>query len=74
MWYKTLRFFDCNTEEAAAFKLSGEAYNEAFALRHSENFNPGDKGKPMKNWITVSFAQKEYWARFALAAFEEVFK
>jgi hypothetical protein len=67
-------FFDRNTEDAAAFKLSGEVYNEALALPNSEIFNPGDKGKPMKNWIVVSFAQKGYWERFAIAAFEEVLK
>ncbi|MFM2269060.1 MAG: hypothetical protein RL757_2501 [Bacteroidota bacterium] len=71
---KPFAFFDRNTEAAVAFKLSGEVYNEALALPDSEIFNPADKGKPMKNWVVVSFAQKSYWACFAMAAFEEVLK
>lgn len=65
-------FFDRTTEDAVAFKLSGAMYDEALALPHSDIFNPADKGKPMKNWVVVSFAQKGYWPRFAMAAFEDI--
>jgi hypothetical protein len=71
---KPFIFFDRNTEDAAAFKLSGEVFNEAINLPHSDIFNPGDKGKPMKNWVVVSYAHKGHWQRLALAAFEEVLK
>jgi hypothetical protein len=71
---KPFVFFDRNTENAAAFKLSGEIYNEALALPNSDVFNPADKGKPMKNWVVVTYAQKGHWQCFALAAFEEVLK
>jgi hypothetical protein len=71
---KPFIFFDRNTEDGAAFKLSGEVYNEALNLPNAEVFNPGDKGKPMKNWVVVPYAQRAHWQRLALFAFEEVLK
>jgi hypothetical protein len=71
---KPFVFFDHNTDEAVAFKLSGEMLGEALALDGAEVFNPGDKGKPMKNWVVVPFLYQKLWEKFALAAFEQVLK
>jgi hypothetical protein len=65
-------FFDRNTDDAAAFKLSGEALAEAMALRGADIFNPGDQPKPMRNWVVVPYAHRERWAQWALLAFEGV--
>jgi hypothetical protein len=71
---KPFVFFDRNTEDAAAFKLSGHLHTEALKLEGAEIFNPGDKGKPMQNWINVPYQHKHKWAEFAFAAFEEALK
>jgi hypothetical protein len=71
---KPFVFFDRNTEDGAAFKLSGEVFNQAVNLPGADIFNPDDKGKPMKNWVVVPFAQKKHWQDLAIAAFEEVLK
>jgi hypothetical protein len=53
---------------AVVFKLSGEAHAKALALKGSELFDPGEMGRPMKQWVVVPIAHRTYYEEFARAA------
>jgi len=54
------------------FKLTGEKHSEALSLDGSQLFDPSKKGRPMKEWVQVSFDYQEKWKGFAEAAGEYV--
>lgn len=69
---KPFLFFDKNSEQAMVFKLPKDQLIDALDLQGAEIFNPGDKGKPMKNWAVVPFKHSKLWKEFALAAYENI--
>lgn len=50
------------------FKLTGDAHKLAISLGGSTLFDPSGKGRPMKEWIQVSFNHKDKWQQLAEAA------
>jgi hypothetical protein len=53
---------------AIVFKLSGEAHAKALSLKGSELFDPGDMGRPMKQWVVVPLAHRKQYEELARAA------
>ncbi len=64
--------FCCFFENDMVFKLSGEMHSEALSLDGAQLFDPSKKGRPMKEWVQVSFYYQNEWKRFAEAAAEYV--
>lgn len=54
------------------FKLSGDAHAKALALKGSHLFDPGEMGRPMKQWVVVPIAHRKYYEELARAAAEDV--
>jgi hypothetical protein len=46
-------------------KMAGDSHKEALSLDGSKLFDPSDKGRPMKEWVQISFAHKNKWKQFA---------
>ena len=64
-------FFYWPAAQAAVFKLTGEAEQEALALDGAHYFNPmGDR--PMNGWIQLSYHYADRWPEFAHQALEYV--
>ncbi len=64
--------FVCFFQEAMVFKLTGEAHSEALGLDGSQLFDPSGKGRPMKEWVQVTFSNKGLWNRFTRDAAEYI--
>lgn len=62
--YKTKAFI-CFFEYCMVFKLSGKAHQDAMALEGSKHFDPSGKGRPMKEWVQVTFDHSELWTFYA---------
>lgn len=60
--------FICFFKEAMVFKLSGEQHKAALNLEGSSLFDPSGKGRPMKEWVQVSFIHQDKWADHARVA------
>lgn len=58
----------CFFEKSMVFKLKGSAHKEALELESSILFDPSGKGRPMKEWVQVSYKHKDLWSNFALQA------
>jgi hypothetical protein len=54
------------------FKLTGSEHAEALRLRGAHLFDPGERGRPMKQWVVVPAAHAEQWERLARAALADV--
>jgi hypothetical protein len=52
--------------------LAGDTHEEAISLDGSQLFDPSGKKRPMKEWVQVSFDNKEKWTAFAKAALKYV--
>jgi hypothetical protein len=50
------------------FKLSGDAHAKALALKGSHLFDPGEMGRPMKQWVVVPIAHRQHYEELARAA------
>jgi hypothetical protein len=59
-------------QDEMVFKLSGIAHKEALSLKGAQLFDPSGKKRPMKEWVQVPFAHREYWGKFAKAAMKYV--
>ncbi|MGB8956568.1 MAG: hypothetical protein WCC10_14425 [Tumebacillaceae bacterium] len=59
-------------QDAMVFKLSGERHAEALNLPGSVLFDPSGKGRPMKEWVQVSFEHASRWPEFAEVALQYV--
>jgi hypothetical protein len=57
---------------AARLGAGSAAHAEALALPDAELFDPSGKGRPFKDWVAISRAQSEHWARYAEAGLEAV--
>ncbi|MFL6100842.1 MAG: hypothetical protein ACJ71T_12915 [Actinomycetales bacterium] len=53
---------------AMVFKLSGDAHAKALALKGAHLFDPGDMGRPMKQWVVVPIAHRKVYEELARAA------
>ena len=53
---------------AMVFKLSGDAHAKALALKGAHPFDPGDRGRPMKQWVVVPIAHRKHYEELARAA------
>lgn len=54
------------------FKLTGDAFNEAFSLDGAQLFDPSGKKRPMKEWVQVPFDYSDNWEKFAREAMKYV--
>jgi hypothetical protein len=71
---KPFLFFDENSKNAMVFKLDKDSLFDALNLIGVEIFNPGDKGKPMKNWAVIPYRYLHVWEKFALKSYELILK
>jgi TfoX/Sxy family transcriptional regulator of competence genes len=53
-------------KETMAFKLADDAARErALALDGATLFDPGERGRPFKEWVAVPLARSDDWAGLA---------
>ena len=64
--------FICFFENEMVFKINGVPHEEALKLKGSHLFDPSGKNRPMKEWVQVSFENKNKWEHFANAAIKYV--
>jgi hypothetical protein len=64
--------FICLFQNDMVFKLTGDAHKQAISLNGSRLFDPSEKGRPMKEWVQVSYHHKDKWPEFAEAALKYV--
>jgi hypothetical protein len=57
-------------ENGMVFKLTGNIHQEALSLDGSKLFDPSKKGRPMKEWVWVSYEYRNKWKEFAAASYE----
>lgn len=69
---KPFLFFDKKSRQAIVFKLDRDSLMDVMSLPGADVFNPGDKGKPMKNWVVVPFRHYQLWKELALKAYENI--
>jgi hypothetical protein len=60
--------FLCFFEKAAVFKLTGKEHEFAMGLKGSVLFDPSAKGRPMKEWVQVTFQHQKEWLALAKAS------
>lgn len=65
---KNGKAFLCFFRECAVFKLSDGEHRAALSLSGSVLFDPSGKGRPMKEWVQVTFVHKDRWEELAEAA------
>ena len=61
-------------EDKMVFKLTGGTHAHALGLDGARLFDPGNMGRPMKEWVLVPFAYAEQWETLAERALEYVGK
>ncbi len=59
-------------EGTMVFKLGGASHAEALALFGAKLFDPSERGRPMKEWVVLSFEHVSRWLEFARYAFDYV--
>ena len=64
--------FMCFFENEMVFKLTGDTHQEALQLKDSQLFDPSGKKRPMKEWVQVSYANKDKWTTYAKDALKYV--
>ncbi len=64
--------FVCLFQNEMVFKLTGTDHEKALGLNASKLFDPSGKNRPMKEWVQVSFENKEKWEEFTMAAMQYV--
>lgn len=57
--------FICFFQESMVFKLTNDVHKEAINLEHAFLFDPSGKGRPMKQWVQVSYKDKDSWSMLA---------
>lgn len=62
--------FICFFADCMVFKLSGSPHKEALQKEAALLFDPSGKGRPMKEWVQLSFRHQEDWPGFAQAAYD----
>ena len=67
--YKTGgKAFMCFFQNCIVCKLGADKHADALALEGSQLFDPSGKGRPMKEWVQITFQHKDRWQEFAEAA------
>jgi hypothetical protein len=66
--------FACFFESEMVFKLGGSDHEHALGLSGSGLFDPSGKGRPMKEWVQVTYLHKDKWPEFAKSALAYVSK
>jgi hypothetical protein len=57
------------TDDAMVLKLTDPAaHAEALAIDDACLFDPGDRGRPFREWVVVPSAHAAHWPRLAAAA------
>ncbi|MFY0643649.1 MAG: hypothetical protein JXR19_04215 [Bacteroidia bacterium] len=64
--------FVCFFNNEMVFKLTAEQHSDALSLDGSQLFDPSGKGRPMKEWVQLSFNYSDQWIEFAKSAMEYV--
>ncbi len=64
--------FVCFYDGSMVFKLTSSLHTDALALHQSQLFDPAKKGRPMKEWVQVSYSNKNFWPKFTTAAAEYI--
>ncbi len=64
--------FACFFKDCMVFKLDNPYHQHALSLDGSVLFDPSGKGRPMKEWVQVSYEVNEEWKALAQAAFDYV--
>ncbi len=60
--------FVCYYEKCMVFKLFGDIHQQALSLIDSKLFDPSKKGRPMKEWVQVSYQHHQRWLDFTKEA------
>jgi hypothetical protein len=66
--------FACFFQDCMVFKLAGETHTQALDLKKSKLFDPSGANRPMKEWVQVTFENKNQWLPFAKEAMAYVKK
>jgi hypothetical protein len=66
--------FACFFEDCMVFKLTGEIRAQALNLKKSKLFDPSGANRPMKEWVQVTFENKNQWPLLAKEAMAYVKK
>lgn len=64
------KLFACWWGEGMVFKLDAETFAQGLKLKGAHIFNPLGKGKGMKQWLVLPYAQRAKWrtyTQYALA-------
>ena len=64
--------FICFFQNEMVFKLTGDIHKDALSLDGSQLFDPSGKKRPMKEWVQVSFDNKDRWTKYAKDAMKYV--
>lgn len=64
--------FACFFQNCMVFKLSGDEHAGAMKLKGSKLFDPSGSGRAMKEWVQVTYANKNRWEELAKAAMKYV--
>lgn len=64
--------FICFFENCIVCKLSGSDHDNAISLKGTRLFDPSGKGRAMKEWVQIPFANNKQWLLFATAAYNYV--
>ena len=64
--------FMCFFNGDVVFKLTDKAHKDALSLDGSKLFDPSGTGRAMKEWVQVTYDDKDQWSKFAKAAFDYV--
>jgi hypothetical protein len=64
--------FVCFFQEKMVFKLTGDTHKGTLELTGSKLFDPSGKGRPMKEWVQVSYEHSGQWKHFTEKAFTYV--
>ena len=66
--------FVCFFQNEMVFKLklAGDAHSDALSLDGAQLFDPSGKGRPMKEWVQLSYEYADRWSEFAEVAAEYV--
>ncbi len=66
------KMFACWWGEGMVFKLDAETFADGLKLKGAHIFNPADKGKGMKQWLVLPYAQRAKWRAYTQAALDYV--
>ena len=64
--------FVAQHQETVVFKLNGHFHEKAIKLSGATLWDPSGKGRPMKEWVALTYAHNKKFAAFAKAALEYV--